>query len=168
MSLITPDFGLLFWMILIFGILFFILARFGFPIITGMVDERNAKINDSIRKAEEAEMKLSSLAKEQEEMLERTRQEQARLNAEAVALRDKMVEQAKESAASEADRILAQARERIEREQRDALAQMRKEVSAISVAVAEKIVRKSLSDSSEQIALADKLVDEFPKDRKQN
>lgn len=168
MSLITPDFGLLFWMILIFGILFFILARFGFPIITGMVDERNAKINDSIRKAEEAEMKLSSLAKEQEEMLERTRQEQARLNAEAAALRDKMVEQAKESAASEADRILAQARERIEREQRDALAQMRKEVSAISVAVAEKIVRKSLSDSSEQIALADKLVDEFPKDRKQN
>lgn len=168
MSLITPDFGLLFWMILIFGILFFILARFGFPIITGMVDERNAKINDSIRKAEEAEMKLSSLAKEQEEMLERARQEQARLNAEAAALRDKMVEQAKESAASEADRILAQARERIEREQRDALAQMRKEVSAISVAVAEKIVRKSLSDSSEQIALADKLVDEFPKDRKQN
>ena len=45
MSLVTPDFGLLFWMVVIFGIVFFLLAKFGFPIITGMVEGRNAKIS---------------------------------------------------------------------------------------------------------------------------
>ena len=51
MSLITPDFGLLFWMTLIFAILFFVLAKFGFPAITGMVDKRSERINESIGKA---------------------------------------------------------------------------------------------------------------------
>ena len=38
MSLITPDIGLIFWMVVIFGVVFFILAKFGFPVITTMVD----------------------------------------------------------------------------------------------------------------------------------
>ena len=48
MSLITPDFGLLVWMTLIFGIVFFVLAKWGFPLITGMVDKRSDRINQSI------------------------------------------------------------------------------------------------------------------------
>ena len=55
MSLITPDFGLLVWMTLIFGIVLFILAKFGFPVITSMVDKRSARIEESLRKAEEAQ-----------------------------------------------------------------------------------------------------------------
>ena len=53
MSLITPDFGLLFWMTLIFGIVFFVLAKWGFPLITGMVDKRSDRIEQSIAKARE-------------------------------------------------------------------------------------------------------------------
>ena len=49
MNLITPDTGLLFWMVLIFGIVFFILAKWGFPAITGMVDKRNEHISESLR-----------------------------------------------------------------------------------------------------------------------
>ena len=55
MSLITPDFGLLVWMVLIFGIVFFVLAKWGFPLITGMVDKRSDRIEQSIAKAREAD-----------------------------------------------------------------------------------------------------------------
>ncbi len=64
MSLITPDFGLLFWMTLIFLIVFFLLAKFGFPIITGMVDKRSERINGSMAKAKGAAERLAGLAAE--------------------------------------------------------------------------------------------------------
>ena len=54
MSLITPDIGLLFWMVVIFGAVFFILAKWGFPVITRMVEKRSDYIRDSLAAAEKA------------------------------------------------------------------------------------------------------------------
>ena len=68
MSLITPDFGLLFWMLIIFGVVFFLLAKFGFPLITGMVEKRNEHIRESLRAAEQARLNLENLAAEQQRM----------------------------------------------------------------------------------------------------
>ena len=79
MSLITPDFGLLVWMTLIFGIVFFVLAKWGFPMITGSVEKRAQRIGESIKAAKEAEEKLRNLAEEQSRMIEETRQEQSRI-----------------------------------------------------------------------------------------
>ena len=62
MSLITPDFGLIFWMTLIFAIVFFIVAKFGFPVITGMAGKRADKIAEGLRKAEEARQKAEAEA----------------------------------------------------------------------------------------------------------
>ena len=87
MSLITPDFGLLVWMTLIFGIVFFVLAKWGFPMITGSVEKRAQRIGDSIKAAKEAEEKLRNLAEEQSRMIEETRQEQSRILKEAAASR---------------------------------------------------------------------------------
>ena len=39
-SILTPDFGLFFWMFVAFLVVFLLLAKFGFPVITGMVEER--------------------------------------------------------------------------------------------------------------------------------
>ena len=55
MSLVTPDFGLIVWMTLMFGIVFLVLAKWGFPMITSSVRERAEKINASIKAAKEAE-----------------------------------------------------------------------------------------------------------------
>ena len=115
MSLITPDFGLLVWMTLIFGIVFFVLAKWGFPMITGSVEKRAQRIGDSIKAAKEAEEKLRNLAEEQSRMIEETRQEQSRILKEAAASRDNIVEQAKVQAREEASRILDQARTQISR-----------------------------------------------------
>ena len=160
MSLITPDFGLLVWMTLIFGIVFFVLAKWGFPMITGSVEKRAARINDSIKAAKEAGEKLRDLAEEQPRMIEETRQEQSRILKEAAASRDNIVEQAKVQAREEASRILDQARTQIAAEKESALRDVRKEVALLSVSVAEKVLKTSLSDGSEQSALVDRLVDE--------
>lgn len=160
MSLITPDFGLLVWMTLIFGIVFFVLAKWGFPMITGSVEKRAQRINDSIKAAKEAEEKLRNLAEEQSRMIEETRQEQSRILKEAAASRDNIVEQAKVQAREEASRILDQARTQIAVEKESALRDVRKEVALLSVSVAEKVLKASLSDGAEQSALVDRLVDE--------
>ena len=160
MSLITPDFGLLVWMTLIFGIVFFVLAKWGFPMITGSVEKRAQRINDSIKAAKEAEERLRNLAEEQSRMIEETRQEQSRILKEAAASRDSIVEQAKVQAREEATRILDHARTQIAAEKESALRDVRKEVAMLSVSVAEKVLKKSLSDVDGQSALVDRLVDE--------
>ena len=147
-------------MTLIFGIVFFVLAKWGFPMITGSVEKRAARINDSIKAAKEAEEKLRNLAEEQSRMIEETRQEQSRILKEAAASRDNIVEQAKVQAREEASRIMDQARTQIAAEKESALRDVRKEVALLSVSVAEKVLKASLSDGAEQSALVDRLVDE--------
>lgn len=147
-------------MTLIFGIVFFVLAKWGFPMITGSVEKRAARIGDSIKAAKEAEEKLRNLAEEQSRMIEETRQEQSRILKEAAASRDSIVEQAKVQAREEASRILDQTRTQIAAEKESALRDVRKEVALLSVSVAEKVLKKSLSDADGQSALVDRLVDE--------
>lgn len=160
MSLITPDFGLLVWMTLIFGIVFFILAKFGFPAITGMVEKRGVRIEESLRKAEEAEKRLSELAAEQERMTEEFKLERSRMLKEASEMREKMVAQAQAQASEEAAKILAHAKMEIEAERASAYRDLCNKVSVISMEVAEKILRKELDKSEEQLALVDRLLKE--------
>ena len=160
MSLITPDFGLLFWMVIIFGAVFFVLAKFGFPIITKMVEKRSDHIEQSLKAADEAQKKLLSLADDQAAMIEQTRREQARLLKEAADARDAMIAQAKAKASEEAAAVLEDARKRIESEKETALREIRSQVAMISVSVAEKIVRTKLESNQEQASLVDRLVEE--------
>ena len=125
MSLITPDFGLLVWMTLIFGIVFFVLAKWGFPLITGMVDKRSDRINQSIARAHEAEKMLSELSDRQERLIEETRREQAKILKEASEARDKMIADAKEQARDEASKLIEEARTRIAAEKESALRDIR-------------------------------------------
>ena len=160
MSLITPDFGLLFWMVIIFGAVFFLLAKFGFPVITKAVHQRSEHIAEALKAAEEARLSLERLSEEQNRVLERTRQEQARLLKEATDERNAIISKASEEASAEAARVMQNAREEIAAEQELARRELRSEISALSVAVAEKIVRKELESSDEQKLLLDKFVEE--------
>ena len=161
MSLVTPDFGLLFWMTLIFAIVFFVLAKWGFPAITGLVDKRSERINESIAKAKEAEKMLAEMAERQAAMLEETRAEQGRILREAAQARDAMVGQAKQQAQDEAAKILDHARTQIAAEKETALKEIRCQVAALSVDVAEKILRDKLSDTKTQVDLVTRMMDEI-------
>lgn len=161
MNLLLPESGLLFWMTIIFAIVFFILARFGFPVITGMVEKRSKRINDSLEAARIAEEALERLSQEKERILSDTKMEQDKLMKEAAAERDRMIEHAQSQARAEADKILFEARTQIRQEKEAALRDIRKEVAIVSMAIAEKVVRKDLSSDDGQKELLDTLVNEM-------
>ena len=81
MDLITPDFGLLFWMTVVFLIVFFILWKWGFPVIVKMVNDRKEFIDESLRKAREANERLANIKTESESILQEAREKQALISA---------------------------------------------------------------------------------------
>lgn len=168
MSLITPDFGLLFWMVVIFGLVFFLLAKFGFPIITKAVQQRSDHIADSLKAAEQVQARLTGMAEEQQKMIEQTRLEQSRILKEASEAREKIIAQAKEEASAEAAKLLEHAKVEIAAERESAIRDIRRQVAMISVEVAEKIVRKDLEGTDGQLELIDRMVDEASKARISN
>ena len=149
MQLITPDAGLLFWMVVIFGLVFFLLAKFGFPIITSMVEKRNITIEKSLKDAHAIEAQMAGMLAEHAQMLEDARKEQAQILREAADTRSKLIADAKDQAREEAAKILADARAEIEAEKEAALRDVRKEVAVLSVSIAEKILRKELAKDGE-------------------
>ena len=161
MSLLLPDSGLLFWMTIIFVIVFFLLAKFGFPIITGMVEKRTGKINDALAAAREAEERLANLAQEQERLIEEARDEHQRILREAVVERETMIAKAREEASVEAGRIMDEAMIRIQEEKEAALKEIRQQIAVISISVAEKVMRKEFENDSVQSDFVDRMVDEL-------
>ena len=168
MNLITPDTGLLFWMVVIFGLVFLLLWKFGFPIITEMVEKRNATIEKSLKDAKAVEAQMSAMLEEHAQMLEDARKEQAQILREASETRNKLIADAKEQAREEAAKILAEARTEIAAEKEAALRDVRKEVAVLSVSIAEKILRKELANEGEQKEYIDRMVDETVREQAQS
>ena len=160
MSLLLPDGGLLFWMTIVFLVVFFILWRWGFPSIIKMVNERKNYIDESLAKAEEANLRLANIQKQGEELLMEAREKQAQILREASQTRDSIVEQAQEKAHEESARILSEAKAEIESQKQAAIRDIRTQVAELSVQIAEKILRKQLTTSAEQAQLIDNLLDE--------
>lgn len=159
-SILTPDFGLLFWMLIAFLVVFGVLAKFGFPAIVNMVDNRKKYIDDSLRKAHEASERLDNIKQECESMLKETREKQAQILKEATATRDVIVEKAQEKAREEGARLLGEAKAEIENEKQAAISDIRKQVAQLSVEIAEKVIRQNLSDDKAQMDLIDRMLDE--------
>ena len=159
-AILTPDLGLLFWMLLAFLVIFFVLAKFGFPAIVNMVEERKKFIDDSLRKAHEANERLANIQAESEKLLQEARERQSVIMKEAAAARDNMIASAEAKAREESARIISEAKAQIETEKQAALADIRQQVAALSISVAEKILRQHLSDDKKQMEYVDKLLDE--------
>ena len=159
-SILTPDPGLLFWMLLAFLVVFWVLAKYGFPAIINMVDERNKYIDESLRKAHEAQERLANIEKEGESILQEAREKQAQILKEAAETRDAIVEQAQEKARAEGARLMDEAKTAIEQEKKAAIADIRKQVAELSVDIAEKVLRKNLKDDKSQMDLIDRMLDE--------
>lgn len=159
-AILTPDLGLLFWMMLAFLVVFGVLAKYGFPAIVNMVDERNKYIDDSLRKAHEAQERLANIAQEGESILQEAREKQAQILKEAAETREAIVEQAQAKARQEGARLLEEARVAIEQEKKAAIADIRQQVATLSVEIAEKVLRANLKDDASQMALIDRMLDD--------
>jgi|SRR5574344_792827 F-type H+-transporting ATPase subunit b len=164
-AILTPDLGLLFWMLLAFIVIFFCLAKFGFPAITTMVEERKKYIDESLLKAHQASERLENIKQEGEVILQEARERQAQILKEAAETRDAIIEQAQQKAREEGARLMDDARVAIEQEKRAAIADIRQQVAVLSVEIAEKVIRQQLKDDKAQMDLIDRMLDEVSTDK---
>ena len=159
MDLLIPSIGLLFWMTLVFLIVFFILKKWGFPVILKMANDRKEYIDGSLRKAQEANEKLANIQKESESILQEAREKQALILKEATATREAIVSQAHDKARQEASRLISDAKIVIENEKQKALRDIRNQMAELSINISEKILRNKLSSSEVQMDYINCLLD---------
>ena len=160
-SLLTPDPGLLFWMLLAFVIVFIILAKFGFPVITKMVEDRKNYIDESLKKAREANEKLANIQSESELIMRQAREKQAEILKEAMATRDNIIKEARDKADIESKKIIESAKEQIKVEKDLAIRDIRSQIINLSTQVSEKLLRRELDDNNKQLSYIDSLLDEI-------
>ena len=147
-------------MLLAFLVVFGVLAKFGFPAITKMVEERKQYIDDSLRKAHEASERLENIKQKGEAILQEAREKQAQMLKEAAETRENIVETAQQKAREEGARLLSEAKAEIEQEKQAAIADIRRQVAELSVEIAEKVLKENLKGNKEQMSLIDRMLDE--------
>ena len=160
MSLLLPDSGLLFWMFLSFGIVFVVLAKYGFPIIVKMVEGRKTYIDQSLEVAREANAQLSKLKEQGEALVVAANKEQGRILKEAMQERDKIIHEARKQAEAAAQKELDEVKKQIQIEKDAAIRDNRRQVAILSVDIAEKVIRKNLDDKREQMEMIGRMLDE--------
>ncbi len=165
MSLLLPDSGLLFWMFLSFGVVFVVLAKYGFPVITKMVEERRSYIDRSLQVAREANEQLAHLKAESEALVASANKEQGRILREAMHERDTIIAEAHKQAEVAAQKELEETRRQIRQEKEEAIRDIRRQVAILSVDIAEKVIRKSLDGQQNQMEMIDRMLDEMLENR---
>lgn len=160
MSLLVPESGLLFWMCLSFGIVFFIVARYGFPVILKSVEERRVFIQKSLDDANTAKAMLENIKSESEKMIDRARDEQMNIIREANKLKNSIIKSANDNARELTKKQIESVRVEIQNEKEIAIRDIRSQITLLSVGIAEKLVRTELKESPAQMLLIDKLLNE--------
>lgn len=162
MGLLLPETGLLFWMLLSFIVVFAVLAKFGFPVITRMVEERREYVAQSLQAAKEANDQLAQVKSQSEALLQSTREQQMKILNEASATRDQIVAEAKAQAQAETQRQIEDAKRQIRLEQDAAIRAARSEIALLAVDIAQKVIREKLDNTPAQMSMIDRLLDEAP------
>ena len=162
MGLLLPESGLLFWMLLCFGVVFAVLAKYGFPVITRMVEERRAYVEQSLQAAQEANDQLAQVKAQSEALLQSAREQQMKILNEASATRDQIVAEAKAKAQAETQRQIDDAKRQIRLEQEAAVRAARSQIALLAVDIAGTVIREKLDTSTAQMSMIDRLLDEAP------
>ena len=167
MGLLQPESGLLFWMLLSFIVVFVILAKYGFPVITKMVEERRVFVEKSLEAAKEAKAQLDNIKTESEALLQQAREDQMKILNEAAASKERIISEAKGQAQAEAQKQLEEAKRQIRLEKEAAVREVRSQIAMLSVDIAEKVIRNMLDHTPSQMSMIDRLLEEMP-DMKQS
>jgi len=158
MSLLTPNPGLIFWMLVVFLVLVFILSKYAWkPIIDGL-NERENEIQGALDLAKKTKEEMAKLKSDNERLIVEANAARDRIIKEAKEAADRLVEAAKDKATAEGNRMIESARETIRSEQAAAVAQIKKEVATLSIDIAEKVLRRELNDKNAQEQLVADLV----------
>ena len=160
MELVKPAFGLVFWMVVSFGIIFFILKKFAWKPILNMLTEREESIQNALDSAKKAKEEMLALQAGNEKILQEAKLERDKLLKEARDIKDSIILEAKTTASKEGDRLLSIARENIQNEKAAAVTELKNQVAKLSIEIAEKILREELSSTEKQKALVSNLLND--------
>lgn len=150
MELIKPSFGLIFWMLIGFGILFFVLAKFAWPVITNGIASRNKKIQDQLDEAAKVHAELENLNAKHDQMIAEAKAERDNILAEARKVSEKLYEEAKSKGDAEAQQLIEDAKKAIHFEKMKAMTDVKNEIANLSIDIAEKVIKQELSDKQKQ------------------
>lgn len=159
MNLLHPE-SLIFWSVLTFIILLVLLKKFAWKPILSAIEGREKFINDALQAADQAKKQIENLKADNEKLLAEAKAERDSLLKDALQVKEQMLSQAKDEASKQAEKMLQQAKEAIDNEKKVAIAQLKNQVALWSVDIAEKLVRKELSDKPKQ----EQLISEMLKD----
>ena len=152
------SFGLFFWQTLIFVLLIFLLKKFAWKPILDAVNEREDGIKNALLSAEIAKRDMQNLKSDNEKLLAEARVERDVMLKEAREIKDKIVAEAKTEAQVQAGKMIEQAKAAINSEKNAAMAELKTQVSALSIEIAEKILRSELTDKASQTKLVEKML----------
>ncbi|MFA6947000.1 MAG: F0F1 ATP synthase subunit B [Pedobacter sp.] len=158
--LVSPDPGLFIWSTVAFLLLFFLLSKFAWKPIVQALDERERSIEDALSKAEMAKAEMAKLISENEDLLKEARLERDGILKEAKEIKDQIIHDAKDLAKAEGAKLIEKAKDEITNQKLAAMAEIRNQVSGLSLAIAEKVLRKQLEDQDKQQALVNDLLKE--------
>jgi F-type H+-transporting ATPase subunit b len=144
-----------------FIVLIFLLNRFLYRPIVGMLDERSRRIEESLAAAERARAEVAQADREREELLVSARREIQEMMATAQQVADRVQSEARTTAQQEAQRIVETARQEAEAERAQAMAELRREVASLAVMAAERVISRSLDDQAHR-QLVEQFLDEQP------
>ena len=150
MKLVTPDIGLLFWMLVSFSLVLFLLKKFAWKPILNSLKERENSITEALNSAKRAKEEMASLKSENEKLLAQARAERDVILKEARDAKDSIIIEARSKATTEADRLLQIAREGIQNEKMAAITELKNQVATLSIDIAEKILKEELSNPEKQ------------------
>lgn len=160
MELFSPDFGLVFWMFVVFVLLFLILAKYAWPFIIKSMEERADLIDKGVEYAQDAKEQLDHAKAEADKYKAEAQKQQAEILREAAKMKTQIIEDAKAAAAVEAKKVVEAAKLSIEQARKESELQFRNEVSQFALNIAEKMVRKNMQDDKAQAELVEKLLNE--------
>jgi F-type H+-transporting ATPase subunit b len=161
MELLTPGVGLIFWQTVVFLILFFLLAKLAWKPILNSLKEREVTIQTSLDMAVKAKEEMAALKADNEILLKEAREERDKILRDARDAANRLHDQAQTDAKKNADKIIEDAKAVIQTEKNAALRDVKEQVALFSLEVAEKLMRKNLSDDKSQKELADRFVKEL-------
>ncbi|MDR1666514.1 MAG: F0F1 ATP synthase subunit B [Bacteroidales bacterium] len=158
MQLVTPDIGLLFWMLVSFLTVLFLLKKFAWKPILTMLHKREESIEQALKSADRAREEMHRMRADNEKILAEARAERERIYHEAKEMKDKIVAEAREQAKKEQNRIMEETKTMIQTEKNAAIKEIRSISAEISVRIAEKLLRHELSNDRKQKDLLEKLI----------
>lgn len=150
MSLLTPNPGLIFWMLVVFLLVVFILAKFAWkPILKGLKDREN-EIQGALDLAERTRAEMAQLKSDNEKLIAEANAIRDQILRDAKDAADRTIAESKDKAVLEGQKIIESARETIRNEQAVAVGKIRKEVATLSLEIAEKVLHRELKDKEAQ------------------